>query len=120
MASNTTLAHIPLNGGQREDIDAKLLPQGLLRRATNLRLRKAGRLGVRKGYTALSTQDVDGNTVRMFDVASHNGVLVGFGTANASAMATIRSPRTDTACAPNSRRNSRSLRTPTTRRLRVR
>lgn len=85
MANNTELIHIPLNAGQREDIDPKLLPQGLLRRAKNLRLRKAGRLGLRRSFRALGTTDISGTTVRLFDVASHAGVLIGFGTTNASA-----------------------------------
>lgn len=85
MANNTELIHIPLNAGQREDIDKKLLPQGLLRVAQNLRLRKAGRLGVRKNFNAFPTVDSLGNTVRFFDVANHAGVLLGFGTTNANA-----------------------------------
>ncbi len=82
MPNNTELIHIPLNAGQREDIDPKLLPQGLLRRAKNLRLRKAGRLGLRRGYGQLGTTDIAGTTIRFFDVASHAGVILGFGTTN--------------------------------------
>lgn len=41
---------IPLTHGQNESIDAKLLPHGMLKAATNIRFRKDGRMGSRNGY----------------------------------------------------------------------
>lgn len=41
---------IPLTHGQNEGIDAKLLPNGLLTLAENIRFRKDGRIGSRYGY----------------------------------------------------------------------
>jgi hypothetical protein len=79
------LIQIPINGGNREDLDSKLLPDGLFRSVVNGRLRKTGELGVRYGYTAL-TQNVFGpGTLRSFDVVSHNEALLAFGTENSSA-----------------------------------
>lgn len=78
------LLPIPLNSGAREDIDAKLLPDGLFKVVQNARFRKTGELGVRYGYTALATVDVLGSTVRAFDVVSHGDSLLVFGTTNAS------------------------------------
>lgn len=40
--------------GVREDVDPKVMPEGALKRAENLRMRRDGRLGVRYGYTALA------------------------------------------------------------------
>jgi hypothetical protein len=80
VASATELINIPLNAGQREDINPKLLPQGLLRSATNVRLRKGGEIGVRHGFSALSMSTTDGGTLTAYDVVSHNDTLIAFGT----------------------------------------
>jgi len=80
MASATELITIPLNAGQREDINPKVLPQGLLRSAVNVRLRKGGEIGVRHGFTSLSMATTDGGTLTAFDVVSHNDTLLAFGT----------------------------------------
>lgn len=44
------VVHIPLVHGAHEGVDPKLLPQGWLTRAENVRFRKDGRLGARYGY----------------------------------------------------------------------
>lgn len=46
--------HIPLEHGQHEGIDPKLLPQGLLTAASNIRFRKDGRIGSRYGYNPIT------------------------------------------------------------------
>jgi hypothetical protein len=79
------LANIPINSGAREDIDSKLLPQGVFKSIQNGRLRKEGELGVRYGYRALTQAGVPSGTMRAFDVVSHNERLLAFGTTNASA-----------------------------------
>ncbi len=42
--------HIPLQHGQHEDIDAKMLPQGAMLQVRNARLRRDNRYGLRYGY----------------------------------------------------------------------
>lgn len=74
------LIPIPINSGQREDLDSKLLPDGLFKTVTNGRLRKTGEMGVRYGYTALTTSEVLGGTLKAFDLVSHNETLLAFGT----------------------------------------
>lgn len=48
-----TWLEFPLAGGQREDFEAKLLPNGTLTSVRNLRLEKSGRLGKRTRYNAV-------------------------------------------------------------------
>jgi hypothetical protein len=79
------LIQIPVNAGNREDLDDKLLPEGLFRSVTNGRLRRTGELGVRLGYTALTASAFAGGTLRAFDLVSHNDTLLALGTTNASA-----------------------------------
>lgn len=72
----------PFVAGQSEAIDPRLLqtlaPQGTLLRAQNVRLRKDGRLGVRRDYAALSMTAQNGTLVAT-DVVNHDGRLVAFG-----------------------------------------
>jgi hypothetical protein len=42
--------HIPLTKGQHEEIDARLLPDGLLTEAVNVRIRREGRIERRRAY----------------------------------------------------------------------
>jgi hypothetical protein len=81
----TQVINIPINSGAREDVDSKLLPQGLFRSVRNGRYRKTGELGVRYGHTALTQNVFGGGTLRIFDVASHGESLIAFGTTNSSA-----------------------------------
>jgi hypothetical protein len=68
---------IPFASGAREDVDPKVMPEGGLKRAENLRMRRDGRLGVRYGYTALSLVGQDG-TIVPYDLTSFNGRLMAF------------------------------------------
>lgn len=54
-----SVLHIPFVAGQHEEADAKLLPQGMLVRAENVRARKDARFGVRSAYR----QDVAGPAI---------------------------------------------------------
>lgn len=76
---------IPINSGQREDMDERLLPDGLFRSVTNGRLYKTGELGVRLSYTALGSVVFGGGTLRAFDLVSHGERLLAMGTTAASA-----------------------------------
>jgi hypothetical protein len=79
------LLQIPINGGQREDMDSRLMPDGLFKQITNGRLRKSGELGVRLGYRALPTACLGGGTLHAFDIVSHGGSLLAFGSESADA-----------------------------------
>lgn len=79
------LLQIPINAGQREDLDEKVMPDGLFKQVTNARLRKGGELGVRLGYRALTTGCFGGGTLKAFDVVSHGGSLLAFGSESSSA-----------------------------------
>lgn len=73
---------LPFLRGQDEGIDAKLLaevaPKGTLARAVNVRLRKDGRLGMRRDYTSLPMTSTAGTLVAT-DVVNFDGRLVAFG-----------------------------------------
>jgi hypothetical protein len=79
------LLQIPINAGQREDLDPKVMPDGLFKRVTNARLRRSGELGVRLGYTALTASAFGGGTLKAFDIASHGGDLLAFGSESSDA-----------------------------------
>lgn len=79
------LVQIPINGANREDLDAKLMPNGLFKSVVNGRLRKTGELGVRFGFRALGSAVFGGGTLKAFDLVSHNEALLAFATTNASA-----------------------------------
>jgi hypothetical protein len=79
------LIQIPINAGQREDLDSRLMPDGLFKQVTNGRLRKTGELGVRLGYRALTASCFGGGTLKAFDVVSHGGSLLAFGSESSAA-----------------------------------
>jgi hypothetical protein len=79
------LIQIPINAGQREDLDSKLMPDGLFKQVTNGRLRKSGELGVRLGYRALTASCFGGGTLKAFDIVSHGGSLLAFGSESSAA-----------------------------------
>lgn len=79
------LITIPFNSGQREDLDSRLLPDGLFATVTNGRLYKTGELGVRLSYTALGSGVFGGGTIRAFDLVSHGDRLLAMGTTDADA-----------------------------------
>ena len=75
---------IPFASGAREDVDPKVMPEGGLKRAENLRMRRDGRLGVRYGYTALALtrQNQTPPTTSMVatDIVGFNGRLLALAT----------------------------------------
>lgn len=79
MPPKTTPIHVPFNAGVREDIDPKLLPDGLFARLENARYRKDGSLGLRNGYTSLSMLTKDARSLVPYDVASYRDRLVVLG-----------------------------------------
>jgi hypothetical protein len=79
------LLNIPLNSGVREDLDSKLLPDGMFKQLINCRLRKGGELGVRHGYRALGNACFGGGTLKAFDLVSHNETLLAFGSERSTA-----------------------------------
>lgn len=64
----TTLIHVPFAKGQNEGVDPKLMPQGVLRRAVNVRLRADGRIGCRHGYSNAGVDVLGGGSVAPHDV----------------------------------------------------
>jgi hypothetical protein len=64
----TTLIHVPFAKGQNEGVDPKLMPQGLLRRAVNVRLRADGRMGCRYGYGNVGVDVLGGGSVTPHDL----------------------------------------------------
>lgn len=79
------LLNLPINSGVREDIDGKLLPDGMFRTLENCRQRKTGEIGVRYGYRALTQNVFGGATLKAFDLVSHADRLLAFGSTNSSA-----------------------------------
>ncbi len=79
------LIPVPINSGQREDLDSKLLPDGLFKSIENGRLRKGGELGVRYGYRALGSACFGGGVLKAFDLVSHNETLLAFGSERSTA-----------------------------------
>jgi hypothetical protein len=71
---------INLSGGQREDIDPKVMPDGALKRVENLRVRKEGGLGVRFGYAALGLTTQGSTSLVPYDLIGWNGRLLALGT----------------------------------------
>jgi hypothetical protein len=79
------LISLPINSGQREDLDGKLLPDGMFKSIENGRLRKGGELGVRHGHRALGSACFGGGTLKAFDLVSHNETLLCFGSERSTA-----------------------------------
>jgi hypothetical protein len=79
------LISLPLNSGVREDLDSKLLPEGMFKSLTNARLRKGGEIGVRYGYRVLGSACFGGGTLKGFDLVSHNETLLAFGSERSAA-----------------------------------
>lgn len=76
---------LPFLRGQDEGVDQKLLaevaPKGTLARAVNVRLRKDGRLGMRRDYTSLTMTSSAGTLVAA-DVINFDGRLCALGDSN--------------------------------------
>lgn len=85
MPGATNLIPLPFDAGQREDIDKRLLPQGMFRSVVNMRLRRSGSLAPRREFLPVTMEDIEGDTFNAFDVASHGSQLLVFGSSNLSA-----------------------------------
>lgn len=72
MPRRSTIREFPFLEGEHQEVDGKLLPDGYLTRAKNVRLRKDGRFGVRADFDAIGN-DTAGST----DLVPRD--LVGFG-----------------------------------------
>src|SRR5688572_27332880 len=60
-----SLVEIPFVGGVREDVEAKLMPTGVLTSVRNLRLRKDGSWVKRRGYEGINLENWDtGDPIR--------------------------------------------------------
>lgn len=79
----TTLIEIPLNTGINEGVEAKLLPDGVLRIVENCFLRRDGQLEVRPGDTALDDDTFAGRDLVAFDAINFNERLFVAGADNA-------------------------------------
>lgn len=79
MPVHTTAVHIPLTAGMKENIDPKLLPDGVLLASVNTRIRKDGRIGVRNGYSAVAMGTPTGGTLVPYDLLEFNGRLLCLG-----------------------------------------
>lgn len=83
MGSRIQIREFPFVEGEHQEIDGKLLPDGYLTRAKNVRLRKDGRFGVRADF------DATGNdTATSLDVVPRDLVAIG------DALAAFVSPST--------------------------
>ncbi len=76
MPKDTSAAeiHIPLVHGQQEGIDPKMLPEGWLTEARNVRLRKDNRFGSRFGYAYLSGIGTPGAAVAAGNIGPKHSV----------------------------------------------
>jgi hypothetical protein len=83
MPRRTELKMFPFLEGEHQEVDGKILPDGYLTRAKNVRLRKDGRWGVRADYDAIGN-----DTATSTDVVPRD--LVGFG----SALCALTAPST--------------------------
>lgn len=78
--SRTKIVEFPFVEGQHEEVDAKLLPDGYLTRAKNVRLRKDGRFGVRPDFDALARTTVSlGNNLDASDLIGSDERLLAIG-----------------------------------------
>jgi hypothetical protein len=74
--ARTTIQEFPFVSGQNEAIDAKVLPDGLLTRAKNVRLRKDARWGVRADFTSIGPSGSGPTGTRpVFDLAPYGEEL---------------------------------------------
>lgn len=77
-----TTKYFPFVMGLDQTTDDRLLEPGRPRAIENLAIRKKGRLGMRYDYDALSMVTQIGGTLTLFDLASYEGRLLGFGQNN--------------------------------------
>lgn len=84
MPPRTKKIVIPFNAGMREDIDSKLLPEGLFAAIVNMRYRKDGKLGLRNGYVSLPLDTDGGATLAAYDLHTVGNRVVARGDASAA------------------------------------
>jgi len=76
MARRTKVAEFPFVSGEHAEIDGKLLPDGYLTRAKNVRLRKDGRFGVRADYDALGNDTANSADIIPYDLVGYDESLL--------------------------------------------
>lgn len=76
MARRTKVAEFPFVSGEHQEIDGKLLPDGYLTRAKNVRLRKDGRFGVRGDYDALGNDTANSADIIPYDLHGYDESLL--------------------------------------------
>lgn len=69
----------PLTGGLNQQIDARLLPDGVLANAVNCELTRVGRVQARAKYTALAATSYDTATLTAYDLFSVDDRLYALG-----------------------------------------
>jgi hypothetical protein len=80
--ARTEIKEFPFVSGQNEAIDAKVLPDGLLTRAKNVRLRKDARWGVRADFDAIGNDTSGSNDFTPRDLISFGDRLCALGDAS--------------------------------------
>ena len=86
MARRTKINEYPFTSGEHQEIDGKILPDGFLTRAKNVRLRKDGRFGVRADFDALGNDTANVTDIVPLDLLPDDESLLavaatGFGAA---------------------------------------
>lgn len=76
MARRTTIHEYPFVSGEHQEIDGKILPDGYLTRAKNVRLRKDGRFGVRADYDALGNDTANSADIIPYDLIGYDESLL--------------------------------------------
>jgi hypothetical protein len=84
--ARTKILEFPFAEGQHEEIDARMLPDGYLTRAKNVRLRKDGRFGVRPDFDAIGATDVNSATIFHDDLFVSDDRLRAISTANGAGL----------------------------------
>ena len=76
MARHTKIREYPFVSGEHAEIDGKLLPDGYLTRAKNVRLRKDGRFGVRADFDALGNDTANSADIIPYDLIGYDESLL--------------------------------------------
>lgn len=79
MPRRTIVKEFPFLEGEHAEVDAKILPDGYLTRAKNVRLRKDGRFGVRADFDAIGTDTLGAGAFRSDDLIGFNDGLLAIG-----------------------------------------
>ncbi len=79
MARRTTVREFAFVEGEHAEVDPKVLPDGYLTRAKNVRLRKDGRFGVRADFDALGNGTANAADWKPYDLIGFDGGLLSLG-----------------------------------------